>query len=289
MRRQLDGRISGAELTPGQIAGDPTALTNFRAANAATRAKYAFTEPRDNPAAEQFVTNVTNPAAPSTGQETINHVFGGTGGLVTPGGGTNQIIVHLKGHMGNEATDPLAGALGMRSLYGGKGTSEVGDMAPPQFDYTSTSNRIGAQLSGMGGDVTKNLLAPGARDMLSNYRDALDVLSASTKAGPRLNASGTGYVNMMTQKLPAGIGPLVKDIQSTRVARNATQGGAEIVKRAAAGANDAAGLQIRLPRQSTLPPVDPQNPFHSWQPEAWRAGTPLYRAGGAVTPGLLGY
>ena len=291
MRRQLDDSISAAETTPGQMSGDPTALTNFRDANAATKAKYAFTEPRDNPAAERFVANVTNPAAPNTGQQSISSVFGGTGGVVTPGGGTNPIIMHLTGQLGDDATQPLGGALALRSLYGNKGTSEFGegDTARPLFDYNSTSDRITGQLAGQGRDVSNMVLSPEARQTLADYSNALDVLGTANRAsGPRLNAPGSGYVGMLTRELPFGAGRMIDKVMSTSAAKNATQTGAEIMQRASEGATTPAGLQITLPRQSTLPPTS-GNPFYNWQPEAWRAGTPLYRAGGAVVPGLLGY
>ena len=42
MKRSLDDTISKAEMTPGQMDGDPTKLTDFRAANAATREQARF-------------------------------------------------------------------------------------------------------------------------------------------------------------------------------------------------------------------------------------------------------
>lgn len=283
MKRSLDDAISNAEITQGRMNGDPGVLADFRAANAATRARYGFTEPRDNPAATSLITGVTNDAAPYTGQQTVNGVFGGTGGTVTPGGGTNAIVTHLQSHLGDDATDPLSGALAMRSLYGNKGTSELseGPTARPQFDFNSTSDRIKTQLLGQGRNVSTQLLPPDAQQTLMSYARALDVLGTANRAGvPRLNAPGSGYMQMLTSELPFGLGRVIDKARSATAARNATQTGAEIMQRANAGATTPGGLGISLPRQSTL--QNPANPFFSWQPGAWRAGTPLYRGGGLL-------
>jgi hypothetical protein len=87
--------------------------------------------------------------------------------------------------------------------------------------------------------------------------------------------------------LPLGLGPVVDKLRLMRAATQATQGGAEIVNAAVGGATTPAGLGIRLPRQSTIQGPDPQNPFYSWQPGAWRAGTPVYRAGGLLGSAAL--
>lgn len=282
MKRSLDTAIATAENTPGQLLGDPVKLAQFRAANAATRARYQFTEPENNPAAERLISGITNPAAPATGQETVSTILGG-GSPVTPGGGTNPIVVHLRDHLGDEATDPLSGALTLRTLYGNRGTSATADTAPARYDYDSTSSRIGAQLGGKGSDVTRSVLPPATQESLGSLQNALDILGAAgRKAGPRQNQSGTGYIGMMTRELPFGFGPIVDRLQATLAAKNAVQGGAELVNRAVGGANTAADLQVRLPRVSTIRAQDPQNPFFSWQPEAWRAGTPVYRGGGLL-------
>ena len=282
MKRTLDAAVTTAENTPGAMTGTRSALDDFRAANAATRARYQFTEPENNPSAERFIASVTNPAAPSTGQETISSILGG-GGTVTPGGGTNAILTHLQAHLGDDATRPLAGATTMRSLYGTKGTTEEGGAAPARYDYDSTANRIHSQIAGTGDDVAATLLTPEARARLGDFRDALNILGASNrKGGPRLNAPGSGYISMMTRELPLGLGPFVDKVTSTQAAKGAVQGGAEIVNKAVGGAATPAGLGIRLPRQSTIQGPDPQNPFYSWQPGAWRAGTPIYRGGGLL-------
>ena len=281
MKGEVDAAVAAAE-DNGKLIGDPTALTNFRAANATTRAKYDFTNPKDNPAAASFIDKVLNPAAPATGQETVSTILGG-GGTVTPGGGTNAILTHLQAHLGDDATKPLAGATTMRSLYGTRGTTVEGPAAPGRYDYDSTANRVHAQLEGTGDEVASTLLSPEARARLGDFRDALNILGASNrKGGPRLNAPGSGYIGMMTSQLPLGLGPVVDQLRLMRAATQATQGGAEIVNKAVGGATTPAGLGIRLPRQSTIQGPDPQNPFYSWQPGAWRAGTPVYRGGGLL-------
>jgi hypothetical protein len=280
MKGEVDAAVASAE-DNGKLIGDPTALTNFRAANATTRAKYDFTNPKDNPAAASFIDKVLNPAVPATGQETVSTILGG--GTVTPGGGTNAILTHLQAHLGDEATKPLAGATTMRSLYGTKGTTEEGGAAPMRYDYDSTANRIHSQIAGAGDEVSANLLSPESRARLGDFRDALNILGASNrKGGPRLNAPGSGYIGMMTRQIPFGLGPYVDKMASTQVAKNAVQGGADIVNAAVGGATTPAGLGIRLPHQSTIQGPDPQNPFYSWQPGAWRAGTPVYRGGGLL-------
>ncbi|HXI58316.1 MAG TPA: hypothetical protein VNO55_19750 [Polyangia bacterium] len=281
LKGQLDGAVNNA-VTTGQIRGSPQALTDFRAANDATAAHFAFRNPEGNDPAASLIDSVLNPAAPSTGQETVSKVLGG-GGTVTPGGGTNAILTHLQAHLGDDATKPLAGVTTMRSLYGTKGTTSEGTAAPARYDYGSTADRINAQIEGTGDEMATRLLSPEARARLGDFRDALNVLRASTnKAGPRLNAPGSGYIGMMSSRLPLGVGPIVDQLRLMRAANNATQGGAEIVNRAVGGATTPAGLGIRLPRQSTLQGPDPRNPFYSWQPGAWRAGTPVYRGGGLL-------
>jgi hypothetical protein len=282
MRRQIDAAVANAEATPGQLVGNPAALERFRAANTATRARHQFMEPEDNPAAERLVAGITNPAAPATGQETITNILG-SGNPVTPGGGTNPVVVHLGQHLGSGFNEPASGALTLRTLYGNRGTSATAETTPARYDYDSTSNRIAAQLGGRGSDVTDALLHPDVREQLGSFQRALDILGAAgRRGGPRQNASGTGYVGMMTRELPFGLGPMVDRLQATLAAQRAVQGGAELVDRAARGANTEAGLQIRLPRQSTIQGPDPRNPFYDWQPGAWRAGTPIYRGGGLL-------
>ena len=287
LKGYLDGAVNNAVATPGRTSGAADALTNFRAANDATAAHYAFRNPEGNDPAGTLIDKVLNPAAPATGQETISSILGG-GGTVTPGGGTNAILTHLQAHLGDDATKPLAGATTMRSLYGTKGTTEEGGAAPARYDYDSTANRIHSQIAGTGDEVSDNLLSPEARARLGDFRDALNVLGASNrKGGPRLNAPGSGYIGMMTRQIPLGLGPYVDKMASTQVAKNAVQGGADIVNAAVGGATTPAGLGIRLPRQSTIQGLDPQNPFYSWQPGAWRAGTPVYRAGGLLGSAAL--
>lgn len=282
MRRQIDAAVANAEATPGQLVGEPRSLADFRAANAATRARYAFTEPENNPAAERLVAGITNPAAPATGQETITNILGG-GNPVTPSGGTNPVIVHLGQHLGSEFNNPASGALALRTLYGNRGTSATAETTPARYDYDSTSSRIAAQLGGKGEDVTGALLHPDVQEQLGSFQRALDILGAAgRRGGPRQNASGTGYVGMMTRELPLGLGPIVDKLQATLAAQRAVQGGAELVDRAARGASTEAALQIRLPRSSTIRGPDPQNPFYDWQPGAWRVGTPVYRGGGLL-------
>jgi hypothetical protein len=287
MKQALDEAVTTAEGTPGHLVGDPASLSAFREANAATRARYKFMEPDNNPAAERVIKSIVHPETPATGQETASTLLGG-GSPVTPSGGTNPVVMHLKGHLGDEFTQPAAGALSLRTLYGNRGTSATAETAPARYDYDSTSSRIGAQLGGKGVDVTNSVLPSSTQEQLASFQRALDILGvAGRRAGPRQNASGTGYVGMMTRELPFGLGPIADRLQATLAAKNAVQGGAELVNRAQAGANTAADLKIRLPRQSTIQNQDPQNPFYSWQPEAWRAGTPVYRGGGLLGAELL--
>jgi hypothetical protein len=281
MKRALDDTISKAEMTPGWLSGDAGKLADFRAANAATRARYNFTEPANNPAAERFIAGVTNPDAPYTGQQSINSVFGASSGTVNPSGPTNAVLTHLQANLGDEASKPLAGALTMRTVYGPKGSSEFDAAAPPRFDYTTTSGRIQSQLSTQGRDVSDKLLPPDAQGALSEYQRALDTLSNANRPGtPRLNAPGSGYVQALTSNLPLGLGAAIDKLRSVHLARNATQQGAEILERARAGATTPEGLGISVPKVSTL--QDPAKPFLSWQPPAWRAGTPIYRGGGLL-------
>ena len=126
MKRSLDDTISKAEMTPGQMDGDPTKLTDFRAANAATRDKYNFSERRNNEAATKFIASVTNPDAPASGGQSINTIFGSGGGPVNINPNVNGILTHLQGQLGDEATKPLAGALTTRTLYGGQTPEAAG-------------------------------------------------------------------------------------------------------------------------------------------------------------------
>ena len=281
LKGYLDDAVDNAVATPGRTSGSALALNDFREANAASAAHFAFRNPEGNDAAAGLIDRVLHPTAPATGQETVNAILGG-GSTVTPGGGTNAILTHLQDHLGDNVTKPLAGATTMRSLYGTRGTTVEGPAAPVRYDYDSTAARINAQIEGQGGDMAERLLSPEARARMGDLRDALNILgTAGRKGGPRQNASGTGYINMMSRDIPY-IGKVLDKIQSTRAANQAVQGGAELVQRAVQGANTAGDLRIAIPRQSTIRSDDLRNPFLSWQPEAWRAGTPAYRGGGLL-------
>jgi len=282
MRIALDDAITAAETTPGHMAGNPQLLTDFRTANAATRARYAFTEPRDNPAAERLISGVTNPAAPHTGQETVNSIFGSGAGTVTPGGGTNAALSHLQFHLGDEARQPLAGALTLRTLYGKDAATEIADTGAPRFDYNSAAGRIGDQVHGGGADVSRTLLPAEMQRQLADYRQALIALGVGSRAGgQRLNPSGSGYTVGTVLKKTPWIGPILSEVKPTLAAQKATQRGAEITQRAVGGANTAADLGVTLPRgPSTL--NDPAHPYLSWMPGAQRAAAPLYKGGGLL-------
>lgn len=293
VKKILDDAIDNAITTPGRVTSpgmagaDPTKLADFRAANAATAKYMAFRNPAANPQAAAVVQGAA-PAAgrgvPATGQETIDKVLG-AGGVVGPGGGTNAILVHLNGELGDDAMRPLAGAMTMRSLYGTKGTTEVPPGAPSTWDYDSTAGRIHAQLRGDGAAVSDALLTPEQQSTLQSYRDALWTLgSANRKGGPRQNAPGSGYLAMMMPDVPAlgGFGKMFEKGKLYNYAKEATAGGADLVDRAVRGAVTPSQLQVRVPRTSALGLEDPQNPFWSWQRNAWRSGLPAYRVGGTL-------
>jgi hypothetical protein len=296
MKRALDDAISTAEKVPGRLSGDKQALLDFRDANAATRAHYDFTAPKDNDAATDYVGQVLR--EPNYGGErSAQELFGGAG--------TDAIVGHLYSNMGPKVTGPVRGVAATRSLDGPrKGGAEGAEDKGPTFDYRSTADRAsGAARS----DTGKLVFTPEMRDQLHDYSGALRTLSASNTPGaPRLNPSGSGYVGILVGELPLGVGRTIEKIRSTRQALRATQRGGEIVDAAQrlearaqainarlppgtppvpTGAATASDLNIRLPREpnaNLLALNDPNNPTYRWQPRAWQLGVPAYRGGGLL-------
>ncbi len=285
MKRALDKAIETAEKVPGRLSGDKQALIDFRDANKATRAHYQFAEPADNPAAEAYLGRVLSEPGYG-GQQAVGDLFGGTGGVVSPGGGTNAVITHLQTHLGDNANKPVRGALTTRSMFGNKGTAEAGEgpAAKPTFDYVSTAERTAANARS---DTGKLVFTPEMHDTLHDYAGALRTLSASNTAqAPRLNPSGSGYTaGMILGDLPFGLGGVLDKARSSAVARRATQRGGEIVDAAMRGANTPGDLGIRIPRtpNARLQALDdPNNPTFRWQNRAWNLGVPVYRGGGLL-------
>ena len=79
----LDDAINDA-VTNGDVTGPPGTLDQLNAARAATRAKYAFTQPNNNPAAQAFIGAANNTDAPITGQAALDRVLGQGGGAAAP-------------------------------------------------------------------------------------------------------------------------------------------------------------------------------------------------------------
>jgi hypothetical protein len=285
MKRALDKAVETAEKVPGRMSGEKQALIDFRDANKATRSHYQFIEPENNPAAEAYLGRVLNEPGYG-GQQAVGDLFGGTGGVVSPGGGTNAVITHLQTHLGDNAAKPIRGALATRSMFGNKGTSEVGEgpAGRATFDFTSTADRT---LANARSDTGKLVFTPEMHDTLHDYAGALRTLSASNTAqAPRLNASGSGYTaGMIMGNIPFGLGRTIDSARSASVARAATQRGGEIVDAARRGANTAGDLGITLPRtpNARLQALDdPMNPTFRWQNRAWNLGVPAYRGGGLL-------
>ena len=143
--------------------------------------------------------------------------------------------------------------------------------------------RIGRQITGTGAaDVTDRLLPDSTQLSLQHYAKALDVLGASSRPGMmRLNAPGSGYQQLLrgpAEDLPF-IGPSIRRALSEGEAREALQKGGEIQQRAAEGATTAPGLGVTTPYVSAL--NNPTLPFFSWRPQAFKAGVPSYKMGGA--------
>jgi hypothetical protein len=285
MKRALDKAIETAEKVPGRMSGEKQALIDFRDANKAHRAHYQFVEPENNPAAESYLGRVLNEPGYG-GQQAVGDLFGGTGGVVSPGGGTNAVITHLQTHLGDNANKPVRGALATRSMFGNKGTAEAGEgpAAKPTFDYASTAERTAANARS---DTGKLVFTPEMHETLHDYAGALRTLSASNTAqAPRLNPSGSGYTaGMLMGDLPFGLGQTVNNWRSAAAATRATQRGGEIVDAARRGANTAGDLGIRIPRtpNARLQALDdPNNPTFRWQNRAWNLGVPVYRGGGLL-------
>jgi hypothetical protein len=285
MKSILDD-VAGKADANGWLSGDPQGLADFRAANAASRANYAFRNPNTNPSAARYIDRVLN-APGYSGQQSINDVFGGSGSVVGGGGGTNQIVSHLVSQLGNDAADPLRGALVMRPLYSGRGTPDVTPpTGKPSWDYTTTANAIRNQVTpgSTGSDVADMLLPPDARTSLLSYAHALDVLGSSTRpVGPTLNPSGTAALQNVIKRFAPdipGVGPLATNVMATSAANRSLQQGIDITKRAVAGATTPRDLNVTLPRTQSPILQDPRFMFHDWKGPAWRAGAPAYGVGG---------
>jgi hypothetical protein len=262
----------------GSFTGSPTALQQYRDAVQATRDKYAFTTPDNNPAASTYISKTANPGY--SGQEGMTDIMGG-GNVVTPGGGTSNIITHLQSNMGADATDPLAGALGVRMGFGTRGTSELGTLAPPRFNYNTTAANIRQQADPNNG-VGQLLITPEMRSHLLDYADALSTLGSANRTGMRLNPSGSGYLSLVAGKMPLGLGPVFEKFQSGAAARNAIGSGGDIVSAANQGRNTAAGLNIKLPTQRAPMLTNPSNPSWDWQRSFMRSIAPAARVGGLL-------
>lgn len=284
IKKKLDAAVDKALATQGGVVGDASKVVDFKAANDASREKFAFTHP-DDPAAAAFMQKVLHGSG-YDGQQIVNGVFG-AGNIVTPTGGTAPIAIHLGNHLppDSDAANAARAALTQRTLYGAGNSPEMelskSDVGVRQPQYGSTATRIQGQVHGPGADVSTQLLPPDIRTRLSDFGRSLNVLSSAyAPTGPRLAPSGTAYALRTATKSTPVVGKFTEDLLADRTARQAIEHGIQIQKDVAAGKTP----NVSLPRE--MPPgwwgQDPNRPWVPWQWQAGRDVAPYVRQGGLL-------